>query len=623
MCEHPDSWGTITINNGATVDMSEGEWATTQAELTAWGVSMPVGAGAINHPQRGIQSVFRAPLTLANPNAEHIATAEGFLDASFGVRGINEMYPHGFDNTHETPRYPYTTWRFGTSPNIVPPLRVTNVTPEGVPPRNSEVPVDTTQITITFNTAVNITAPGTVTLNWTDSTGISHSHTFTIATTNWNSPTNTVLTLDIPNTLRPLDYGRAYTVVIEDFTAAGGTATVGNMEGPYTHRFITEKRAIDFNITKHLQLPEGTVTPDTMFIFDILPYSLNNDTSNAATSTMPDLNRNSSGIPIPFSNTDTATADTNHTVTISNISEYILGTITFPHAGSFVYHVSERHNTFTNTQTEEMIYWDSTIYEVTFVVQNMPDPLGTVFVSAILIRELGAPEETKTDGGTLNFTNAFMRPHDNPNPQEDDTGLRISKETTGDFANKTLYFDFDITIAVPSLITTHTGINTYRAYVVNSTNNSVETTTTNITSGSLGHTPSRGYYIEFSSGQLRTIRLRHNQTLVFVSTHVGARYTAIEIANTNYGATVTVATNGEVVRTYTADIGDNLSTNLQILGQNTNTAQFVNDHVFVPVVGLNVGSFNLALIVAGILGLAVLLETLRRSRKSLVLETLS
>jgi len=68
------SRGHIIIDNGATVDVAAGQFFDTT---------------------RGPNTEFRAPLTLTTPHTEHSAVVFGFVDAQFGMRGTNEMYPHG------------------------------------------------------------------------------------------------------------------------------------------------------------------------------------------------------------------------------------------------------------------------------------------------------------------------------------------------------------------------------------------------------------------------------------------------------------------------------------------------------------------------------------------------
>ena len=129
MCTEATSRGTITFipegnpANAIVVDLTNFEWASTQAEFNTWPPNHP--SGPMDHPNRGVQSVFRVPLPVLEPNTQYLAVVEGFLCASFGVRGINEMYPHGTatlptDNTWHG-MYPDRPWTFTTADEVLPP----------------------------------------------------------------------------------------------------------------------------------------------------------------------------------------------------------------------------------------------------------------------------------------------------------------------------------------------------------------------------------------------------------------------------------------------------------------------------------------------------------------------
>ena len=143
MCVAATSRGTITFipqDNPAeaiSVSLTNFEWASTQAEFNSWPVHHP--RGPMNHASRGLQSVFRVPLPELESNTTYLAVVEGFLDASFGVRGINEMYPHG---TATLPAdhpmrnmYPDRPWIFHTGEIVHPevPLEKILHMPEGTP----------------------------------------------------------------------------------------------------------------------------------------------------------------------------------------------------------------------------------------------------------------------------------------------------------------------------------------------------------------------------------------------------------------------------------------------------------------------------------------------------------
>ncbi|MCL2680018.1 MAG: hypothetical protein FWF11_00855, partial [Coriobacteriia bacterium] len=285
----------------------------------------------------------------------------------------------------------------------------------------------------------------------------------------------------------------------------------------------------------------------------------------------------------------------------------------FSQPGLFTYRISERNDTFSNTTTETMTF-DPTVYQVTFIV--LPDSeTGANYVSAILVQEvlpgdiLGSKlEDLET---ALTFTNTFVR-----NVEIDPTdplatgGLRISKTATGIMPDLLRAFDFDIRLSSPSLATTATPPIIYRAQIIDSVTN--ETI---------------GPVIEFTDEVTRTVALTHNQTLVFIDTHVGTRYTAIELPVSDYTPSVIVHTDGVIDTSIINPPADtpnvSLSTGEQTLGEAANTADFTNTDFFVPPTGLDVGNFGMALLLMAIAGLIVLVSATRRSKREMELQVLS
>jgi len=364
---------------------------------------------------------------------------------------------------------------------------------------------------------------------------------------------------------------------------------------------------MDLAITKRLQMPVGTITPDTEFAFDIIPYSFNNETDQA--DVLPVIT-----VPnITFSPSDEGTA-TGDVKTVTKTSDFLLGdAVVFPSPGLFTYRISERSDTFSNTTTETMTF-DSTIYQVTFIV--LPNPGGTGnFVSAILVQvvlpgdTLGSKLEDLDTA--LTFINTFVR-----NVEIDPTdplatgGLRISKTTTGIMPDFSRAFDFDIRLTAPSLATTETPPIIYRAQIID--------TLTNTTIGPV---------IEFTDEVTRTVALTHNQTLVFIDTHVGARYTAIELPVSDYTPSVVVRTDGVIDTTVinpperTPNVS--LSTGEQTLGEAANTADFTNTDFFVPPTGFITGNFLTVLAVLAVAVFLVLLNATRQRRREMELQVLS
>ena len=561
-----ESRGTIVIDHGATVDVAAGTWS---------------------NSTRGPNTVFTAPLILFASNTMHTATVSGFVDAHFGLRGTNEMHPH--------------TWTFTTA-RVIPPLSVVNVLPQG-----TNVAVDTEHVAISFNQTVNSVQLGTVTLN---------GQALSLSGATW-SEDDTVLTIPLPaldslegNTL---DYATLYTVVVADFRA-----TQGSEMSEAHHQFVTVPKEIDTTITKTLRMPEGTTSPDADFIFEIVPYSFNEDTSTAAKELLPELDNqtisiSAADIGISIDTTSTEATGTGSIIEVIRSSEFLLKDVSFPSQGIYTYRVSERADTFTSTATEIMTF-DTRVWKLSFIVQDLPVLAGGTHVVAIHLQEVISEEEMGPKGeGTLNFVNTFIRAHPGTDPTDPLAmkGLTLSKEVVGEFANRSQYFDFRIRMNAPSLVQNHAG---YRAYVVDEQTNTIVTASSN---GLVAGTSSYGDYLLFAPSVEQTVSLRHNQTLVIMNVHVGAGYTITELASRNFTPSLLLTSNGLPVAVNNPQAGiDNveLSTGEQSVGEARNAAEFTNMHRAPTPAGLFLSRPSLVTVFVIVAAILVPLTLLRTQR---------
>ncbi|MCL2680247.1 MAG: hypothetical protein FWF11_02060, partial [Coriobacteriia bacterium] len=466
---------------------------------------------------------------------------------------------------------------------------------------------NTTHISIFFDKEMNPAVMGTVALTNRAAVNLSQAEWRASTATDPGGDRGNNSVLTVPLILFASD--TLHQVVVSGFrcvandepmTAHNWTFTTGTVIPPAPSE-------IDIAITKNLQMPVGTITPDTEFAFDITAYSFNNETDQA--DFLPTIAVSN----ITFSASDVATV-TGDVRTVTKVSDVLLGnSVIFPSPGLFTYRISERTDTFSNTTTETMTF-DLSVYQVTFIV--LPDfDAGTNYVSAILVQEvlpgdvLGSKlEDLET---ALTFTNTFVR-----NVEIDPTdplatgGLRISKTTTGIMPDFTRAFDFDVRLSSPSLATTITPPIIYRAQIID--------TLTNETIGSV---------IEFTDEVTRTVALTHNQTLVFLDTHVGTRYTAVELPVSDYTPHVIVHTDGvvdtSIINPPERTVNVSLSTGEQTLGEAANTADFTNTDFFVPPTGLDIGNFGMALLLMAIAGLIVLVSATRRSKREMELAVLT
>ncbi|MCL2680699.1 MAG: hypothetical protein FWF11_04405, partial [Coriobacteriia bacterium] len=466
---------------------------------------------------------------------------------------------------------------------------------------------NTTHLTIFFDKEMNPAVMGTVSLDNGATVHLSQGiwRASTAADPYGDIGDNSVLT--VPLVLFASD-------TLHEVTVAGFVCLAdGEPMTPHSWTFTTgtitppPPAPTDLAITKNLQMPAGTITPTTEFAFEIIPHSFNYDTDQA--DVLPTI-----AVPnLTFSSSDEATV-TGDVRTVTKVSELLIeDKVTFPSPGLFTYRISELSDTFSNTTTETMTF-DPTVYQVTFIV--LPDSeTGENLVNSIIVQEVlaGGTLGSKIEDlyTALTFTNTFVR-----NVEIDPTdplavgGLRISKTTTGIMPDLSRAFDFDIRLSAPSLATTETPPIIYRAQIID--------TLTNEAIGSV---------IEFTDEVTRTVSLTHNQTLVFLDTHVGARYTALELAVSDYTPHVVVRTDGvidtSIINPPERTPNVSLSTGEQTLGEAANTADFTNTDFFVPPTGLDIGKFGMTLLLAAIAALIVIVTATRRSKREMELAVLT
>lgn len=460
------------------------------------------------------------------------------------------------------------------------PLKVVDVTPRG-----AHIAPDSEELVITFNQAVDIVSLGTVQLN-----GVG----LNLTTAIWSAG-DTVLTLALPS----LDAASVYALSVEDFTSATGIA----MAGAYTDQLVTATEDLDIAIIKRLRMPEDTVTPDTSFVFDVVPYSYNDDP--AQSSELPALNISA----IDFASSDT-TASVGGMLDIYRRSEYLLQGVDFLLPGYYSYRISERTDTFTGSELETMIF-DTKVWQVTFTVDRMPSPSPDTYVSAIDVQEVLEDDELgpKRELDDFIFVNSFIRSQDNAEPLIDSEGLSISKTVEGRLASRDLYFDFEVCVNAPDALSAHTG---YKAYVVNI---HTEDVVTNNDNGSIAGSTGYGDYLLFAPETTQTVSLKHDQMLIFTETHIGTRWNVTELATTDYIPSVTITRGGIAGAVVQGEVNTDLSTGDQQVSVGVNRADFVNELPTVPRTGLLIGSLHPLVVLAILLGIIALIVSAYRHRK--------
>jgi len=195
--------------------------------------------------------------------------------------------------------------------------------------------------------------------------------------------------------------------------------------------------------------------------------------------------------------------------------------------------------------------------------------------------------------------------------------LRISKTVTGDLGDLTKPFDFTLTVTQPAGVTG----SSYKAYVVVAADEPVEeghefdvvTTSANCPATTFVANAGKGYCLLPSSTTPYTgIKLSHGQSLVFTDLHNGATYTAVESADANYKAEVSIIANDLPYTISNPNANTALSTNQRTIGEGENTADFTNDRVQTTPTGLRLNDLPfVGLIVLGLAALVLVAVTRR------------
>jgi len=384
---------------------------------------------------------------------------------------------------------------------------------------------------------------------------------------------------------------------------------------------VDQDHPVQIAVTKVLQMPTGTAVPTGSFFFDFAPVSVDDATSGDDFDAMPPIGTDGT-VEVDFSASDATSLNTTGLDTYYVESRDVFASVTFPHAGVYVYDVTESdttNDTIGADPVHETLTYSGASYEMSVYVDNKDD--GGTYVAAVGIEQLttdgGAKGSGKVDGSLggdqeeyfysqMTFTNTYVHTNgapnpDNPNPLTDST-LSIGKLVDGGLANEDQYFDFTLTLTAPSLIPTDDVPTYYKAYVVEK--GAVIDPSSNASSTLIqtGQKPNNYSYITVSTSDPTDIQLRHGQSLVFINTPVGTQYTVSEAAASGYQPTYVVTTAGTPASEVDGTTGQSLEVSNQLVGEGVNTTVFTNNRDIVTATGLTMN--NLPFV--GIIGLIVL-----------------
>lgn len=400
-----------------------------------------------------------------------------------------------------------------------------------------------------------------------------------------------------------------------------GSATVALAAGsPITG---TESDPAQAAINKMLEMPEGTTTPAAQFKFDVVKKSLDESTEVADLADMPAIGT----ITIDFSSGTTELPVASGVKTVYKESANMFAGVTWPHAGVYTYTVTEQTNTYSPATGETMSYSSGT-YDISVYVENGASgpyiaAIGTLVVTPGDPGQTGGDKVDPRPGGDplvtgdyskMIFTNTYTKQKNGTGPS--DGLLSISKAVAGTMANKEKYFEFNLTLNKPALVT---GNPVHKVFVINSTTNAVETTAENIVSGGTLKTDStHGDYIEITAGTPVSFKLKDNQTLSFMDIYVGTTYTAIEAADSDYKPSVTITVNGGTPTTISpGTVNTQLSTETRTVGDSgTNSAAFINTRETVTPTGISMDNLPFILILVLAAGTFVAFIVVKARKKA-------
>ncbi|WP_313187240.1 DUF7601 domain-containing protein [Lacrimispora sp.] len=385
------------------------------------------------------------------------------------------------------------------------------------------------------------------------------------------------------------------------------TASAFADNGPLTGSETTPAKA---SITKMLNMPEGTTTPEASFTFSFTKKSYMGETADTALNQMPAI----SPVTVTFLDTDTGSTDSQ--TGIKSVPKEVEVIPTFTSTGIYTYDITENADTYTIDDPEkETMAYSHAKYEISYYVKEKSGHSG-FFVETIVTKVLINDDGTAGSGEKINpnpggptgsgsysglvFNNAYTKNNGGVDPTiPANQVLAISKVVAGDFADETKYFSYDVSITKPAVLTAEV---VYKAYIVDSTG--VVTGDANVTSGDTGSikTDSNGKkYIEITTGTTKVINLKHNQILVFNDLEVGAKYVADLQGTVGYTPKARITANGSVITPdLTAAEGQNLSTGSWLIGENKNSADFTNTFQTITPTGIVINNlpFIMILIIA-------------------------
>ena len=394
----------------------------------------------------------------------------------------------------------------------------------------------------------------------------------------------------------------------------------------------TEENPAEAAITKTLKMGEGVDTPEFTFTFEFTPVSVDGAAAAAAheTPNMPAI----VSATVKFDKENDTGKTVNGVKNVSKETQSLFDGIKWPHAGVYIYTVKETQSVLETLTEKEALVFSQAQYKLSVYVANGKDGLYVAAIGAVVVAkdgEAGTPSGDKVDGrpggdpeiegdfSKIVFTNVYEKHTGSGDPK--DYALAISKTVTSedgslyDFANREMYFDFMVTVTKSNA--NGNASQKYIAYILDE-NGKVVTSDKNY-SGAILTDEDYGDYIEFSSGKMEKVKLKHGQWISFVDLEIGATYTVTELAKTNYIPGCLHTINGADPVTLQGVSGSSFSVTDTAVTAGDDRVDFINVQKMITPTGISLDDLPyLALI--GVITLAmvgfIVLKSRRNSRET-------
>ena len=357
-------------------------------------------------------------------------------------------------------------------------------------------------------------------------------------------------------------------------------------------------------INKVLNIAEGITTPEATFTFTFTPKT-GTSSNGAPYETISDSNGKIAAKNVVYSKSDLL--QPNQT-SIKKDTGNIFESVTYTHAGEYVYTVAETQNVgwaqiLKNSVPIDSMTYDNRSYEMHVIVKNKQS--SGVYISSVYFKLVSTSSTAKvkpSEKGELYkydlFVNTYRKnagkitnpnePTPNkPKPENFNPGAKslvIKKLVEGDSADKTKDFTFKLTFTKASTDDQGTFV------------------------GQVGSTS-----YTFENGKEETITLHHDQSLVFDNLPAGTRYKLVESGSQGYKATASYNENG-VIRNQTGTASADFTQTSILVGEKTNDNTITNSLPNVTPTGLLIDNLPFILMIGlGLAGFVVLSKKRRQA----------